>query len=103
VELSRGEIRNAKLPGGKRPVVVVTRDGAIPSLAFVTVAPVTETIRDLPTEVRVGPQHGLDAECVVNCDSLFTVPKSTLGRRRGELDRASLEQLGGALRIALAI
>jgi len=52
MELSRGEIRNAKLPGGEWPVVVVTRDGAIPALDFVTVAPVTETIRDLPTEAR---------------------------------------------------
>jgi len=52
MELSRGEIRNATLPGGEWPVVVVTRDGAIPALDFVTVAPVTETIHDLPTEAR---------------------------------------------------
>jgi mRNA interferase MazF len=81
----------------------VTRDRAIPVLANVTVATVTGTIRDLPTEVPLGPEHGLARECVVNCDNLFTIPKRALGRRRGELDPASLERLRGALRVALGV
>lgn len=70
-------------------------------LANVTVAAVTATIRGLPTEVLLGPAHGLARECVVNCDNLFTVPKRSLGPLRGELDPASLERLRIALRIAL--
>jgi mRNA interferase MazF len=89
------------LPSGARPVVVVTRDRAIPVLANVTVAAVTGTVRGLPTEVPVGRAHGLAREAVVNCDNLFTIPKSAVGKRRGELDPESLERLRGALLIAL--
>jgi mRNA interferase MazF len=79
----------------------VTRDGAIPVLANVTVAAVTATIRDLPTEVPVGEGEGLARESVINCDNLFTIPKSSLGRRRGQLGPESLERLRSALLIAL--
>jgi mRNA interferase MazF len=89
------------LSGGRRPVVLVTRDGTIPILANVTVAAVTATIRDLPTEVPVGKSEGLVRESVVNCDNLFTIPKSSLGRRRGSLGPESLERLRRALLIAL--
>jgi len=81
--------------------VIVTRDVAIPLLANITVAAVTGTVRGLPTEVPLGREHGLARECVVNCDNLFTIPKSVLGRRRGELDPESLAHLRTALLIAL--
>lgn len=81
----------------------MTRDRAIPFLSNVTVAAVTGTIRDLPTEVPLGPEHGLARACVVNCDNLFMVPKQALGTRRGELDSMSLLRLHGALRIALEL
>jgi mRNA interferase MazF len=80
---------------------VLTRERAIPVLANVTVAGITGTIRGLPTEVPLGEQHGLARECVINCDNLFTIPKSALGRRRGALDAESLARLASALRIAL--
>jgi mRNA interferase MazF len=92
---------DAELPEQRRPVVVLTRDWAIPVLANVTVAGITTVIRGLPTEVQLGPEHGLARECVVNCDNLLTVPKSALGRRRGSLDPESLERLRSALLIAL--
>jgi mRNA interferase MazF len=101
--VNRGEIRDVDLPEGRRPVVVVTRDRAIPVLANVTVAAVTGTVRGVPTEVPLGVEHGLTRDCVVNCDNLFTVPKRVLGRRRGELDSASRDRLHLALRIALDI
>jgi mRNA interferase MazF len=90
-----------ELPGRRRPVVVLTRDRAIPVLANVTVAAVTGTIRELPTEVPVGTKQGLSRESVVNCDNSFTIPKQALGRRRGELDPESLHRLRAALMIAL--
>ena len=80
---------------------MLSRERAIPVLANVTVAVVTGTIRGLPTEVPLGPAHGLTRECVVNCDNLFTIPKQAVGRRRGELDPESLERLRSALMIAL--
>ena len=63
----------------------------------------TGTVRGLPAEVPLGPEHGLARECVLNCDSLFTVPKSALGTRRGELDPQSLARLRTALLIALEL
>jgi mRNA interferase MazF len=83
--------------------VILTRDSAIPVLSAVVVAAVTGTIRDLPTEVPVGPEHGLNRESVVNCDNLFTIPKSALGRRRGELGPVELERLRSAVVLALGL
>ena len=83
--------------------MIVARGRAIPVLANVIVAAVTGTIRELPTEVPLGPEHGLARDCVVNCDNLFTIPKRSLGRLRGDLDPASLARLASALRTALEI
>lgn len=90
-----------ELGSGRRPVVILTRDRAIPVLANITVAAITGTVRELPTEVPVGAEHGLSRESVVNCDNLFTIPKQALGGRRGELDPESLHRLRAALMIAL--
>jgi mRNA interferase MazF len=59
----------------------VTRTGAIAIRAAVTVAPITRTIRGIPSEVPVDRRHGLRAVSVANCDSLQTIPKDVLGRR----------------------
>ena len=64
-------------------------------------AVVTGTVRGLPTEVPVGKGQGLEGDFVVNCDNLFTIPKSAIGRRRGELDPESLARLRAALLVAL--
>jgi mRNA interferase MazF len=81
--------------------VIVTRDRAIPVLRNVSVAAVTSTIRDLPTEVLLGPSHGLTRACVVNCDNLFTIPKGVLRRFRGSLGPEDVHALNGALKVAL--
>lgn len=99
--MNRGDIYEADLPGGRRPVVILTRDWAIPLLANVTLATITSRNRGLATEVPVGREHGLDHDSVVNCDNLFTAPKRLLDRRRGELDPESLHQLRTALTLAL--
>jgi len=83
--------------------VIVTRESAIPVLSQVVVALVTSRIRDLPTEVPVGREHGLARDSVVNCDNLFTVPKQALGARRGQLEPVALRALREALVIALGL
>ena len=90
-------------PDGHRPGVILTRDRAVPLLANVTLAGLTRTIRGLPTEVPLDDRHGLAGECVINCDNLFTIPKSALGRRRGELDLEATRRLREALIIALEL
>jgi mRNA interferase MazF len=101
--LNRGAIYEVELPSGPRPAVILTRESAIPVLAAVTVAAITATVRDLPTEVSVGPRHGLRRDSVINCDNLFTVPKSALGRRRGDLGPEELVSLRDALVLALGL
>ena len=104
--MERGQIYWARLPPpiGRRPVLLVTRTGAIAVRAAVTVAPITRTIRGIPSEVPVDRRHGLRAVSVANCDSLQTIPKDVLGRRAiGTLSTDELPALDRALRFALGI
>jgi mRNA interferase MazF len=103
VALNRGAIYDVEFPFGRHPVVILTRDRAIPVLSQIIVALITSTVRDVPTEVAVGPAQGLTRACVVNCDNLFTIPKSALGRRRGELDAMQRRELRQALAVALEL
>ena len=104
--MERGQIYWVKLPPpiGRRPVLLVTRTRAIAVRAAVTVAPITRTIRGIPSEVPVDRRHGLRADSVANCDSLQTIPKDVLGRRAiGTLSPDELPALDRALRFALGI
>jgi mRNA interferase MazF len=68
-----------------RPVLIVSRDEVIPVLNNVIVAPVTSSIRRIPTCIPVGPDEGIDHDSVASFDSLAAVPKSVLTRRLGTL------------------
>jgi mRNA interferase MazF len=68
-----------------RPALIVQRDAAIAVMERVAVAPITSTIRQLPTCVALGPAEGLHHDCVANFDSIAVVPKYSLTRRLGEL------------------
>jgi mRNA interferase MazF len=83
-----------------RPVVVLTRELVRPHMAQVTVAPITTTARGLSTEIPVGPANGLDHACVVSCDNIVTVPKSTLGSQIGYLLPAQEAALAAAIHAA---
>ncbi|NMM91276.1 mRNA interferase MazF3 [Rhodococcus sp. SRB_17] len=83
-----------------RPVLVLTRELVRPHLTRVTVAPITTTIRGLSTEVAVGRANGLDADSVINCDSITTIPVSALGQGIGYFFPAQEESLSGAIRAA---
>ena len=69
----------------RRPVLILTRELVRPHTSRVTVAPITTTIRGLSTEVPVGPANGLDADCVISCDNIVTVPANALGPQIGAL------------------
>jgi mRNA interferase MazF len=102
----RGEIYWADLgpPAGRRPALVLSRDAAIPVLTGVVAAPISRTIRDISSEVRLGPQQGLPEECVASCDNLLTIPKDRFDRSPvGELGVDKIIELDGALRFALEI
>jgi mRNA interferase MazF len=102
--ISRGDIWDAAIPGaGTHPVVVVTRDSAIPVMNSLVCALVTSTFHAHVAEVEVGVDEGLDHDCAINCDNLFTLPKHVLSRRRGRLGPARLAQLDRALTISLGL
>jgi mRNA interferase MazF len=71
--------------------------------ASVTVAPLTTTIRDIPVEVRLGPQQGLHRECVVNLDEIQTIRKERLIRVLTTLSSEVLKQVDEALKFALGL
>ncbi len=68
-----------KAPDKRRPVLILTRNSAISFLGAVTVAPITTTVRDIPSEVFLSREDGMFTECAVNLDNIQTVPKSKLG------------------------
>lgn len=102
--IHRGEVWDADVPGvGVHPVVIVTRDTAIPVLSSLVCVLVTSRFRDHVAEVPVGETEGLDHESAINCDNLFTLPREVLTRRRGRLDPVKLAELDAALAIALGL
>lgn len=78
------------------------RDFAGRSLNAVLVAPLTSTIRDVPTAVRMGPADGLDRECIASLDNLTLAAKARLLRRIGVVSEARMRQLCAALSVAVA-
>lgn len=101
---NRGDVFDADLHElGVRPVVLVSRQEALPHLSGVVAALVTSTVRGHRAEVPVGTAQGLDRDCAVNCDNLLTVPKQRLLKRRGALRFEDLRRLDAALKIALGI
>ncbi len=79
----------------------MTRDAAIPVLKSVLAAPITRTVRMIPTELRLGPEDGLQAECAASFDNLRVVSKGHLVQRECTLGAARLLEACGAMRIAV--
>ncbi len=104
--VARNEIYWADLgaPAGRRPVCILTRDGAIDVLTAVTCAPITRTVRGIRSEVEIGPTQGLPETSAIVCDSLLTVSKRALDPEPvGRLDIEAPAALDRALRFALDI
>ncbi|HID31578.1 MAG TPA: type II toxin-antitoxin system PemK/MazF family toxin [Desulfobacterales bacterium] len=79
-----------KAPDKRRPVLILTRNSAISFLTALTVAPITTTIRGIPTEVVLTPDDGVRTTCAVNLDNIQTVPKTNL---RGFITHLSVERM----------
>jgi mRNA interferase MazF len=98
---ARGEIWWGEAPDAKgRPYLILTRNEAVPVLRTILVAPVTRTIRGIPTEVPVGVEEGLPAEGVAALDNVLTFPKALLVRRMGALSPDRRSEPCEALRAA---
>lgn len=99
--MNRGEVWWYELPDqGRRPGCIITRQGAIPVLGVLLVAPATRTVRGIPTEVALGPEEGMPSECALSLDNLLPVPKALLTERITRLGPAKLAELCAALNVA---
>lgn len=101
--IGRGEVRLYQFtrPDKQRPVVVLTRESAIGYLSAVTVAPITSTIRGVPSEVLLTEEDGMKGTCAVNLHNVVTVSKAHLGRRVALLSSERLREICAALGFAL--
>lgn len=95
---SQGEIWWAEAADKRRPVLVVTRSEAVPVLTWIVIAPVTRTVRHIPTEVALGPDHGLAVDCVASFDNLQPIRRTFLTGRVGELGVDESDEICRALR-----
>lgn len=103
--MRRGEVWWAEPPepAGRRPVLLLSRNEAYAVRELVTVAPITSRIRRIPTEVALGRADGLPRRCVVNLDSLTTIPKRVLTQRLTALAPEKVGAVDRALRFALGL
>lgn len=99
----RGEVWDADLGPMVRPVVVVTRETAVPMLTRLVCVAITSTLRGHPAEIELSSSHGITEPSVANCDWLITVAKDKLLHRRGTLDSITLRRLNAALVLALGL
>ncbi len=101
--VERGEVRLYRFPtpDKPRPVLVLTRGSAIRYLARVTVAPITSTIRGIPSEVVLDVDDGMKQPCAVNLHNLVTVSQDGLGRRLAQLSDQRMHEICAALAFAL--
>ena len=97
--LERGEIRLYRFapPDKERPVVILTRASAVRYLSRVTVAPITSTLRGVPSEVPLGPDDGMKQPCAVNLHNLVTVAQGHIGRRIAQLSESRMQEVCRAI------
>jgi mRNA interferase MazF len=101
--MRRGDIRWYRFarPDKKRPVLILSRDSAIELLGEVMVAPVTSTVRDIPSEVVLTRADGVAWECAANLDHLQTVSKARIGALIARLPANRWPEVRAALLFAL--
>lgn len=101
--MRRGEVRWYRFaaPDKRRPVVILTRDSILDALGEVTIAPVTSTIRDIPSEVVLTVHEGMPRDCAANLDHIQTVAKNKIGALITMLSRDRMAEIRAALLFAL--
>jgi mRNA interferase MazF len=101
--MKRGEIRWYRFsrPDKKRPVLLLARDSAYAFLGEVTVAPVTSTIRAIPSEVVLTVDDGMPRDCAINLDHVQTISKDRLGSVITTLGTPRMSEVRAALSFAL--
>jgi len=103
--MKRGEIRWYKFarPDKKRPVLILTRDSVLEYLGEVTIAPITSTVRNIPSEVFLPKSSGLPQDCAVNCDHIQTIAKGRIGALITVLSPEKMIEVRKAIAFALGL
>jgi mRNA interferase MazF len=96
----QGEIWWAETEEKRRPVLVVTRSEAIEVLTGIVVAPISRTVRGIPTEIHLGLDDGLGIECAASFDNLQPILRSALTERVGTLGTRTQEICGALSALA---
>ncbi len=101
--IARGDVRLYSFapPDKNRPVLVLTRSSAIAYLSTVTIAPITSTIRGVPSEVLLSEEDGMKGSCAVNLHNTITVFQDRLGKRVAQLSSLRMNAICAALRFSL--
>ncbi len=101
--IARGDIRLYRFapPDKQRPVVILTRESAVPYLSTVTVAPITSTIRGVPSEVVLDESDGMKTACAANLHNVVTVSQQRLGKRVARLTDVRMTEICAALRFSI--
>ena len=101
--MKRGEVRWYRFapPDKRRPVVILTRDSILDTLGEVTIAPVTSTIRDIPSEVVLTAHDGMPRDCAANLDHIQTVAKNRIGALITTLSHDRIAEIRASLLFAL--
>jgi mRNA interferase MazF len=103
--MERGEVRWCILapPDKERPALLLTNSDAIRFLNSVTVAPITSTIRPVPSQVRLSIEDGMLTDCTVNLHNIQTVAKKKIGRYITTLSQSRMHEVDDAIRFALGM
>lgn len=101
--MKRGEIRWYKFntPDKRRPVLILTRDSVLEYVGEVTIAPITSTVRDIPSEVFLSKHDGLKKDCAINFDHIQTVSKGRIGSLVTTLSSEKLKPVRRSILFAL--
>jgi mRNA interferase MazF len=104
--LRRGEVRwyEFAIPDKRQPVLILTRPSALRFLTGITVAPLTSTIRSIPSEVLLTlAEDGVLYDCAVNLDNVQTVQRAQVGALLTTLSAFRMREVEQALCFALGM
>jgi mRNA interferase MazF len=102
-KLTRGDVHLCRFqrPDKERPVLILTRDSSIDHLSTVTVAPITSTVRRVPSEVALDIDDGMKGPCAINLHNAATIDQTRLGPRIARLSDRRMQQVCEALGFSL--
>jgi mRNA interferase MazF len=102
-EMKQYEIRWANLPDpvGRRPILLLSRNGSAEYLSRLVVVEITTKVRGIPQEVKLGPRDGMDRTCVANLDNIQALSKEFIGKRISALSGSRHREIKQAMGFAL--